>query len=102
MASGGGSIDDIDIGDVVVVACQFEDCDGNAVDPSVVTLMYKNSNGTTTVVYDGVDGIERVGIGTYQYELDVDVVDLWHYRWEGSGTVIAADEGSFRVSESAF
>lgn len=45
--------------------------------------------------------VDHESLGTYTGELVVDQFGTYRYRWEGSGALIAASEGSFYVRESA-
>ena len=40
--------------------------------------------------------------GVYHLDVSASAVGQWYYRWEGTGAVEQADEGTFVVEASAF
>ena len=49
-----------------------------------------------------VDGaLVKDGTGVYHVDITTATAGQWTYRWEGTGTVQQADEGSFVVEASA-
>lgn len=81
-----------DLGDVVRLEAAFSDADGNPADPTEVVLRVK---GSTVVTYTPT----RVLIGLYRYDFQPDEPGMYRYRFEGTGAVRAAGEGSFFVRE---
>ena len=105
---------------------------GVLTDPTTITFMFLDPSGTTTtwvfgvdpeVVQDGVGEyhadwttsgstpntqvvvdpeVVQDGVGEYHADWTLDEEGGWYYRWEGTGTVIAAAERYFEVRESKF
>jgi uncharacterized protein YfaS (alpha-2-macroglobulin family) len=42
------------------------------------------------------------GLGVYIYPLQVNIVGLWRYRFQGSGTCPTAGEGALTVANTTF
>ena len=92
---------------VRVKATQFEVYDDGTdtwvpTDPTTVKCVIKAPDGTVTTYVYGTD-VELVKDGAGVYHLDVvaNQNKRWHYRYEGTGTCTAVEEGSFQV-RSAF
>lgn len=85
-----------DIGDAVTVSATFTDRDGAAADPSTVTLRIKKPDDTVTVVNQGSLTNESA-VGAWSYTVTIDQAGQWWVRWEGTGTVTAAEEEMFYV-----
>lgn len=76
---------------------------GTATDPTVVTCQIKDPTGTITAyTYGGSGGPVRDSTGNYHYDVDTPLAGVYAYRWEGTGTVIAAQEGVFYSGPSQF
>ena len=90
-------------GQQVRVWAQFVAHDETPTDPTVVTLKYSDPTGAvTTLTYEEDLTLSRVGVGEYQAEFIATRPGTWRYRWESSGAITAAAEGSFQVLRSAF
>lgn len=87
----------IDIGDRVKITVVFAPETGNTV-PSQVTLAVKAPDGATSL-YTSAQ-ITAVATDSYRYNFLVTQSGKHYYRWASSGTVDAAEEGSFVVVES--
>ena len=89
-----------DIGDLIRLRGSFTNSAGAAVDPSSVTLQYRqliaDPSSYTTLVY-GVNSIVKASTGEYYHDLSVTSDGEWRYRWNGLGANAAAVEGSFKV-----
>lgn len=94
-------VPEYDIGQRVELFADFVDDDGDAADPSLVTLQIINPEGDLSSVSPS-----NPAVGSYTYELDVPKTALsagvWTFRFEGTGTVVAADERRFEVASSEF
>lgn len=88
-----------DIGDKVRLKATFEQ-DDSGVDPDTVTLKVKAPDGTITTVTDG--SMTHTTTGVYSYDVDVDQVGMWHFKFTSTGAYQAAGEGTFRVRPSEF
>ncbi len=70
-------------------------------DPSTVKCFYKNPSGIITTLTYGVDGtLIKDAPGKYHVDILASVAGGWFYRFEGSGTLIAASEDQFYVIPS--
>lgn len=91
-----------DTGDQVRLSVLFTDSDGNAADPTVVTVKYINPLGTVTErTYEDDPAVIRDGTGEYSTDFVVSRPGSWHYRWQSTGAITAASEGQFQVRRSA-
>ena len=68
-------------------------------DPNQVKFIYQvpRDPAPTLLVY-GVDAaLVREGVGLYHVDLSLIEPGTWHWRYESTGTVESAQQGSFRV-----
>lgn len=73
-----------------------------ATDPTTVTAKIKDPSGNISSYVYGVAGeLVKDSTGNYHVDVTTDENAEWHYRFEGTGTCVAVEEGSFRV-RSAF
>lgn len=79
-----------DIGDRVTLTANFTDA-GSPVQPTTVTCTVKAPSGMTTS-----SSVTNTS-GTYSAEVEPDEQGAWYYRFAGTGTYVAAGEGTFRV-----
>ena len=86
-----------DIGDVVRWSVAFTDSDGTAVDPTAVTFKYQDPSGTETSIAAVNDAV-----GAYHYDVTIDEAGVWHGRFEGTGSNVAAAESYVAVRRSEF
>ena len=82
----------------------FQDSDGTAFDPDVVTFIV-NEPGVTSVeyVYGTDPEVVKNDTGDYTCTIDVETIGWWYYRIQGEtsgGQNRGAAEGSFNVRES--
>lgn len=69
---------------------------GEPTDPTDVTLLYSEPDGT--VVEVPVGDLDHGGAGVYSYALDTtDKPGTWRYRFVGTGVAQAAGDRSFVV-----
>jgi len=71
-----------------------------AINPTAVTLKIKNPANTISTIAMGA--LTNPEVGTFGYNLTLNMVGQWWYRFEGSGNVIAADEKCLIVDPSEF
>ncbi len=92
-----------DVGDKVRLTATFTNAAGTATDPTTVTCIVQLRPGLyrSTYTYAGAT-ITKSGTGVYYVDVTVDREGIWDYRWVGTGTVVAADEGSFNIPDSQF
>jgi hypothetical protein len=74
---------------------------GTPTDPTTITLSLKGGTGGLVQFTYAASQIVRDSAGNYHYDYTIPASGQFFYRWEGTGAVIAAAEGSF-VSTSAF
>ena len=72
---------------------------GNAVEPTLVSLEVRNPHGSTTAY---MATLSHDGTGLYHYDLSLDIIGTWNYRWFSIGTAQSAAEGSLTVRDSVF
>jgi hypothetical protein len=77
---------------------------GLPTDPTAVTLTIKKPDLTLLVygwpVAAGAGTLTRESAGRFYAELTYDMAGTWHYRLEGTGAAVAAEEGRVKVSTS--
>jgi hypothetical protein len=89
------------VGDLVRITGTFSVA-GVATDPTTVTLKVRTPSGAvSTYTYAG-GGVTKDATGVYRRDVSATEPGRWLYRWEGTGTAEAAEEGSFDVEMSAF
>lgn len=87
-----------DIGDQVRLTATFKNRSGSPADPTTVTFTYQKPGGP--VISDS-GAVVKDSTGVYHYDLTLDnVPGKWRYRFAGTGALIAAEEGEFRVDPS--
>jgi hypothetical protein len=94
----------INPGDIrtVYTTSPFVNAGNTPTDPTTVRVRWKVHGGTETVWTYGTDSqVVKDGTGLYHADIPVAEVGLYYYRIEGTGTVQAAEEGTF-LSESPF
>lgn len=92
-----------DLNDMVKVEVTFTNENGNAANPTTVTMFYEKPDGTEIELVYGVSGeVMRPATGTYYINILADMPGLWHYRFEGDGLITSAAEWQFYVEESEF
>lgn len=88
-----------DKGDVVRLTGTFTDASTPPVlaDPTTVVLRLRNPAGVTSTPATVKDSV-----GVYHYDLSLDTVGEWAYRWEGTGAVQTAEEATLYVRATRF
>ena len=101
----------VDIGDTVRDAVVFKDINDVETDPTTVKYKFKTAAGSTAIYIYGTDAeVVKDSTGNYHVDLPItaagsDQVNkqrTWHTRWEGTGTIVAAAEGTITVRSSQF
>lgn len=72
---------------------------GLATDPTTLTLTVKAPDGTEATYSGGQ--VVQTSTGSYYADVPVTAEGQWKYRWAATGTVVAAEEGSFLVRRRA-
>lgn len=76
---------------------------GVATDPTAVLFKTQDPSGNETTYTFGVDAnVVKSSVGNYYADWTLDEEGRWYYRWEGTGTVIAAAEHALEVRDSEF
>jgi hypothetical protein len=84
-----------DLNDAPTFSCTFA-ISGAATDPTTVTLLVEKPDKTqTTYTYSA--SITKSSTGVYTKQVTLDQRGIWRYVWTGTGTVIAAAEGTVTV-----
>jgi hypothetical protein len=89
-----------DIGDLIRLTGSFTDLDGNASDPTTITLSIKEPNGDVVNLVYGQDVfVVKQSTGIYYMDFAPAMEGLHYYRFAGTGTVTAAEEMNFYVNK---
>lgn len=90
-------------GSLVRLSAEFQDAAGDAIDPTVVNVRWKDPNGAETLkTYVTDTEVVLDAPGSYHCDVDAAIPGEWTYRWESTGVGQAAAEHTFTVLESAF
>jgi hypothetical protein len=73
---------------------------GSLGDPSIVKLRIKDPLNVETDYTGGV--LSHPSTGVFQYVLTPAIPGVWKYRWEGTGTLVAASERKIEIQPSSF
>ena len=86
------------------IRVRFTDEDGDAVNPTTVTIRTMDPTGAEeTYVYGTDSEVQRESTGNYLADITPDSAGRWYYRWQTTGTgTTTAMEGSFLVQDSIF
>ena len=87
-------------GTLVLLSSAFTDADDVPVDPTLVTLYVRGSDGVK-ITYPS-DALTKVSTGVYTRQVIPEFAGVWRYRFEGTGAAIAAGENKFEVKPSDF
>lgn len=84
-------------GSLVRTIATFKDVNGNAADPTNITLKYTKDNGAPTVVNYPNPPMVRDNVGVYHVDLDTSgwtspVNQAWVLEWIGAGAVQAINQ----------
>ena len=91
------------IGDTVRMKAEFTQ-DEVPSDPDTISLQIRNPDGTVFLYTHGGGEVQRdaTTTGTYYRDVYLDDTGKWMYRFQGSGTVTAADEHYLLVERTNF
>ena len=82
-------------GQKVRISASFTNSAGTEADPSDVILTVKAPTGVTST-----PTVSRDSTGIYHADVTLNSAGQWHYRWTGSGVIVAAGETFLIVNES--
>ena len=85
-----------DVGDSVRLTAVFTQNGANT-DPTAVTAKHKDPSGNETT-----PATTNPNAGHYFFDLTIDEAGTWWYRFEGTGAVVAAAEGTLSVRATQF
>jgi len=85
------------IGDRIKITVTFRNSAGVLADPTSVAIMVKTPAGT-----ESSEPPNKDSVGIYSHQLTLTQSGKYHYRAKGTGSVVAANEGFFSVTTSAF
>lgn len=90
-------------GDVRKLQATFKDSAGTNTDPTTVTFKIRAGDGSATTYVYGTDAqLVKSATGVYYVLWTIASRRRHYYRFVGTGTVAAAEEGEFAVRGSAF
>lgn len=85
-----------DVGDQRRLSVAFADSAGTAADPGTVTFAIRAPSGTVTSYTYGTDAqLVKSGTGAYYVDWAIAAPGRYTYRFAGSGTLTAAENGEF-------
>ena len=93
----------INPGDLVRVSTApgFKNAAGALADPTTVKLRWKRHGEAETLwTYLTDSQVVRDSIGLFHADIPVAEPGLHYFRWEGTGSVTAAEEGTFSVESN--
>lgn len=88
---------DANVGDMIRCAVSFTTAGGTPADPTTVTAKYETPRGELTSYTYGGGQIVKDSTGNYHMDITCTEGGKWHYRFAGTGAVVAAAEGEFEV-----
>lgn len=91
------------VNDTKRIAINYQDDDGNDIDPDGVTFKLRDPSGTVTSYVYGTDAdLVRMNTGDYYIDVTPNASGRWHWRWISTGSNKAtAHEGTLVVQASA-
>jgi hypothetical protein len=88
-------------GSSVRVTATFENNAQVPTDPTTITAKIKTPAGVTTAYVYGVDSqLVKDSTGIYHIDVSANAAGIWSYRFEGTGSVLAASQDQFNVVAS--
>ncbi len=92
-----------DIGDKVRSTGTFVNSSDVNTDPTTITFKLKDPSGNiTTFIYLTDAEVVKSGTGVYYFDNILDEEGVYHYRFEGTGVLVASGEDSYRAVTSEF
>lgn len=74
---------------------------GTDTDPTTVKCFYKDPNNVVTTLIYGTDAaLVKDSTGKYHVDILGNIAGNWWYRFEATGSVVAANEAEFVISLS--
>lgn len=92
-----------DIGDRRKLVCEVRDEDNVLTDPTVLTFKMLEPDEVETEYVYGTDAeVVKDSTGIYHVYWDCTQQGVHYWRYEATGTVVAAEEAHFYIRESKF
>jgi len=91
-----------DYGQAIKVSATFKNDAGAPTDPGTITLKVKGPDAVIQTYTYGAAQVTRESAGVYSKVITLNQEGRWYYRYEGTGTVQAAEEKDVLVVDSAF
>lgn len=85
------------IGNTVRISALFTDAASAAIDPASVSIKIKKPGGSLI----SETALENPSVGTFYYDYVPDMTGIYYYRFEGTGNMDSAAEGSFEITISS-
>jgi hypothetical protein len=96
-----GNIVTVRTNDPDVAGTGFKNASGVLTDPTLVRLLWRRHGEADTIWLVTAGQIVKDSVGVYHADITVAEPGLHYFRWEGTGAVVAAAEGTFSA-ESYF
>jgi len=95
-----------DIGDQIRLKATFNNPSGVPTAPTDIYVKIRTPAGVKTTYHYGDappnDQIKKETTGAYYIDVSITASGYWTYRWEGTGTIVAAEEAQYQVKVSKF
>lgn len=75
---------------------------GAATDPTTVTLLVQDPNGTETSYTYALGQVTKDGTGLYSKSITMSTPGTWYYKFIGTGTCAAVDKGHLIIEDDVF
>lgn len=95
-----GNVVTVRTNDPAVAGSGFKNGAGVLTDPTVVTLRWRRHGEAETVWLVAAGQVVKDSTGVYHADIPVTEPGLHYYRWEGTGAVAAAAEGTFSAESN--
>lgn len=89
------------IGDKRRLTATFKDIDDVLTDPTVITFIMKEPDGTSTSQVNGDSVVVSSSTGVWYVDWTITQEGVHNYEFKGTGAVVTAEESSFRVRRRA-
>jgi hypothetical protein len=96
-----GNIVTVRTNDPDVAGSGFKNAAGVLTDPTLVRLLWHRHGEADTIWLVTAGQVVKDAVGVYHADITVTEPGLHYFRWEGTGAVVAAAEGTFSA-ESFF
>jgi hypothetical protein len=91
-----------DIGDTAHFQIEFRNAAKALADPTTVTLVVRAPDGVETSYAVGGGVVIKDSVGMYHGDVSLTKSGRWAWKWVGTGSVAAVDEGAIFVDQTVF